>query len=265
MRITELDSQPIHSLRHLTAVGAGVQEVALPFLRASVAGLPDNIDALLATSDLQGRAFDGRLLGVAVAEELAHLADRGQVPPGDRCGVLLAGDLYSASPPRRGASGDVRAVWQVFANWARWVCGVAGNHDLFSDKPDAPALAAFRHQSGGGLLDAETTERDGLRIAGLSGIIGRPGRPWRRSEAHFIEAFAGLVAAEPDILLCHEGPGRAGREQGGVPMLDELLVSARREILCVRGHMFWQEALLAGDGPRQVLNVDSRVVILQRI
>lgn len=264
MRITDLNSQPIYALRHLTAVGGGVQEVLLPFLRASVAGLPEHIDALVATADLQGRTIDGRLLGVAVAEELAQLAERGQIPRGDRCGVLLAGDLYSASPPRRGANGDVRAVWDAFAGWARWVCGVAGNHDLFSDKPNAPALAAFRRQSGCGLLDAETIERDGLRIAGLSGIIGRPGRPWRRAEAHFIEAFAGLVAAGPDILLCHEGPGRASREQGGVPLLDELLVAARREILCVRGHMFWEEALLAGDGLRQVLNVDSRVVVLQR-
>lgn len=264
MRITELNSQPIHSLRHLTASGAGVQEVALPFLRASVAGLPEHIDALVATSDLQGLTFDGRLLGVAVAEELAYLSGRGEIPLGDRCGVLLAGDLYSANPPRRGASGDVRPVWDAFASWARWVCGVAGNHDLFSERPDAPALAAFRRQSGPGLLDGETIERDGLRISGLSGIIGRPGRPWRRTEAQFVEAFAGLVAAEPDILLCHEGPGRASREQGGIPMLDELLASARRPILCVRGHMFWEEALLRGEGPRQVLNVDSRVVILHR-
>jgi Icc protein len=103
-------------------------------LRGRVDGLPDGLEAVVLASDLQGRALADphasedvplRLLGEAVADELHTLAELEEIPPPERMGVALAGDLYAAPDARkRGATGDVRSVWRAFARRGfRWVVG----------------------------------------------------------------------------------------------------------------------------------------------
>ncbi|KIG12339.1 hypothetical protein DB30_01571 [Enhygromyxa salina] len=81
---------------------------------------------MIVTADLQGRALPDRhapedtalpLLGEAVAEELHTLAQCQEIPPLDRVGVVLAGDLCAVPDARKmGASGDMRPVWRASSN-----------------------------------------------------------------------------------------------------------------------------------------------------
>ncbi len=127
-----------------------MESVELPLLEGEVDVLPSGLDALILTGDLQGIAPSWStgstgLLGVRLAEELVELSEQGVLPYPERTGVVLAGDLYSAPGANiRGASGDVRAVWEAFADAFRWVAGVQGitmcsvraetGHDLSLDR-----------------------------------------------------------------------------------------------------------------------------------
>jgi Icc protein len=98
---------------HAAARGGGTEGVQLVVERLRVDLLPAGCDAVLVAGDLQGIApslLGGRpgLLGIAVADYLEIWADSGLLPPPDRVGILLTGDLYSApAADRRGASGGV--------------------------------------------------------------------------------------------------------------------------------------------------------------
>lgn len=125
------------------------------FFRLFVLNLPAGIEAVVATSDLQGREGPGtepknsRLLGQAVAEEIELLSSLRELPPLANTGVILAGDLYAREGlDRRGGSGDAREVWRGFAERCRWVSGVAGNHDLFGNTPSVPDFKAFLKSDG---------------------------------------------------------------------------------------------------------------------
>ncbi len=191
MKILKLDEKPFHRMRFLNAAkGGGVESQTLPFLRGVVDQLPDTIDALLLTSDLQGVVKFGdatRLLGEDVASIYSDLADREQLPPPDRTGVLLAGDLYAAPQgDKRGASGDVRSVWQAFAQSFQWVVGVEGNHDRFGTELERSALMKHPNIH---LLNHDTVQFDTDRIGGVSGIMGDPKKPGRRDEAEFLSSL----------------------------------------------------------------------------
>ncbi|WP_440111603.1 hypothetical protein [Paenibacillus sp. QZ-Y1] len=55
MRILTLDDQPIEQFTYLNAIPGGeVVEAQLPIYHGTVTGLPDGVDALIVTSDLQG-------------------------------------------------------------------------------------------------------------------------------------------------------------------------------------------------------------------
>ena len=127
--------QSIHRLRFLNADrGGGVVSEFLEFSTAKVDSLPEGLEAVVLTSDLQGVVSSWRdgganvLVGVEVAGELAELADARKIPALENTGIVFAGDLYSApAGDKRGATGDVR---EAFSELNRWVVGVPGNHDL---------------------------------------------------------------------------------------------------------------------------------------
>ncbi|MEV4637549.1 hypothetical protein AB0J80_09375 [Actinoplanes sp. NPDC049548] len=175
--------------------------------RVPVDELPLGCDALLATGGLQGVAAsplggDPGLLGIAVADYLGVWAESGLLPPPDRVGVLLTGDLYSApGADRRGASGAVLDVWLAFAAaGCPMVYGVAGNHD---EVTAAQVADLGPHVA---LLDGDRRSFGDITIAGISGIIGDPGRPLRRTETDFLSLVEKLTKPPVDVLLLHEGP-----------------------------------------------------------
>jgi 3',5'-cyclic-AMP phosphodiesterase len=257
VRIESIDDEPVAELHYLNASRRGGTEVCrLRIERARASGLPDGLDALVATSDLQGivpspRGGEATLLGVAVADLLDELAFDGMLPPAQRCGALLAGDLYSVPEAnRRGGHGDVAAVWHAFADLFAWVVGVAGNHDDVA----GVATGATVHA-----LDGETVLCDGLRIGGVGLIAGNPLKTGRRAPDEQL-ARIDLVAGEDiDILLLHEGPCGDGEQPGSAAIRES--VEAGCVPLTVCGHVHWARPVAEHAGG-QILNVDTRVIVI---
>jgi hypothetical protein len=268
MRILTIEDTPIHTWRYLNAAPRGGTEVqTLPLLRATVDALPEDVETLIALSDLQGMAphalRDGAaaLLGELLADELALMGEVGDLPHPSRTGILLAGDLFSnATADVRGASGDVRDVWKAFASQFRWVAGVAGNHDTFGSHRERER---FLQQPGLHLLDGQVVDLDGLRVGGVSYIIGRPDKLGRREQGAQLERVEEVLVQDPEVLLLHEGPDDPTHEQRGNPFIREA-VTAWSELLVICGHCHWDTPLTTLASGTQVLNVDTRAVLLQR-
>ena len=276
-RLMLVDTKPefIHAIPSVNcAPGArGVMRWPIGVERYRVRGLPEAIDALILTSDLQGVDRDDvevvhrRLVGHSVAEHLEALCARGMLPETKRCGVLLSGDLFAIkSLQKRGGLGDVIPVWQAFADRFRWVAGVAGNHDAFGEVCD---LAPLQDLSGCHGLDASMVNLDELTLGGVSGVIGTSPRPWRRSGAQFTRALEEVLDLSPDVVLLHHPPALAGLPASGDADITATIEKHARGlsfVLC--GHVHWPAAVRHLEGAGQplipIINVDHRVVVLQR-
>ena len=267
MRVVQIDAEPVHVLEYQDAApGGGTQLRTLPILHGTAEGLPAGLDAVLVTSDLQGRARLGSrggvsaLLGEVVAEELTALGELETLPAAAFTGVILAGDLYAApGADKMGATGDVRAVWRAFAAGFRWVVGVAGNHDLFGSSQER---SRFEREPGVHLLDGDCVVLDGLRVGGVGGICGNPKKENRREPEAFVRTIQQVLANRPHALVLHEGP------DGGLPGLrgnaDVRAAVDARKTLVICGHCHWHAPLVTLAGGTQVLNVDARAVVLER-
>lgn len=268
MRILTLDVTPSHRWSYLEAAPRGGARTAwFPLLRGTVDALPEELSALLVLSDLQGvaphRAFDGEmaLLGEMLADEVALLGELGELPPPGSVGVVLAGDLYSAPGANvRGASGDVRSVWQSFARYFRWVVGVAGNHDTFGGSREQ---VRFQQRPGIHLLDGDVVELEGLRFGGVGSIIGNSDKPGRREESEHLRRIDETLRERPELLVLHQGPDVEGTSLRGSPVIREC-VQKHADLLVVCGHAHWESPLATLPGGVQVLNVDSRAVLLEQ-
>lgn len=274
MRITCVEPTPFAEIPYLNALKGGrIEEVALPLFRGQVAGLPPELDGLVAAADLQGRESTptgpGRLLGERLADELVRLAVAGAVPDPARTGVLLAGDLYTVPQlERRGGAGDPSSVWRAFANRFRWVAGVAGNHDDYGGR----TAGAVGDGGEAYLLDGDTVSLDRLKIGGVGGIVGSPTRLNRKPAARFQHLFERVLEGRPEVLVCHEGPDFPRLRARGNSALRELLElwAAVAEgggaplPLVVCGHCWWPEVMVELTGGVQVLKVDARAVVLTR-
>lgn len=200
--ICRLEGKIFYKERGDAIPGGEVIQAQLPIYHGTLAGLPEGIDALIVTSDLQGivpvmekesdaasdRESVDKLLGEMLPAYIRLLMEVEwlELDP-QKVGVLLCGDMY-ALPGKRGASGNPVPVWLAFRAAFGWVAGVHGNHDLTDDADahrlhrsegihcmDGPAAILSAGPLPGGL--APHAARLGqLRIAGLGGGIGRPGR-----------------------------------------------------------------------------------------
>ena len=241
----------------------------VPVFHARVDQLSKELDAVIVTADLQGRelfpagqhgpAQGLRLLGDVMPEKLVPCLDRLKVNSGDRVGAILAGDFYTCPDLKgRGGTGDVTSVWQAFADEYRWVVGVAGNHDTFgeSGKPFSRTNAHF--------LDGNRTEVDGIRFAGISGVVGSPRKNFRRTHENFVYELDEILQVQTDIAVRHDGPD-APAESGCRGIEDvRKVVDRRRPGLVVRGHCHWPMPFVELSCGVQDLNVDATVAILTR-
>lgn len=272
MKITSIHPIPNENYPYFQAAAsrdalgqsAALVPAQIPIFKAKTDSLPEALDALLLTSDLQGLAIENgrqRLLGTAIAEwlqiflkiEMPHLRP-------ERTGIVLAGD-YFALPDRRGGKGDVREVWRSFQKHFRWVVGVGGNHDDFGN--DLAALPQFRHETSIFYLENEKIELDGLKIGGVSGVVGDAGKHLRLPETEFAQRVEQQLRHRPDLLLLHQNPFHEDTPNKGGQFLKTLLLR-RPEQLTVCGHAIWREPLVEYPNGAQVLNVGERVVILER-
>jgi calcineurin-like phosphoesterase family protein len=271
MRVTWISTEPLAELPYLNAGRrkGEILEDRLPVFDALVDRLPSGLDALVATADLQfrerpnGKHHNGlRLLGETAPGWLSEeiLPQLGVNDP-ERVGALLCGDFYTVPAlDKRGGIGDVTDVWRCFREAFGWTAGVAGNHDSFG--PEAAPRPRFSPQRGYFFLDEDVAETAGLRVAGVGGVIGDPKRLQRRCEEDYLNAFAAVLDHRPDVLLCHDGPEGAERGQAGSPTVREI-VEVYPPGLIVRGHAHWSNPLATLANGAQVLNVDSRVIILR--
>lgn len=270
MQILGTADVPVFSVGYRSAThGRGAVDVTLAVERVFTADLPGSLSALLVTSDLQGWTTTGQgqvLLGVALAEAMAaYCCARGI--PRSGVGVLLAGDLFAIDDMnQRGGVGDVRPVWRAFGARAAFVAGVAGNHDAFGR--DAAELRAFTQEEGLTLLDVGTpglpssVECCGLRIAGVSGIVGNPLRPWRKEPDAFLEAVATAIGTAPDVLLLHQNPALPGVRRDEQTRLTQLLAAAARGLV-VFGHAYSPQPRMTL-GRCQLLATEGRAFWLER-
>ncbi|HEY4223785.1 MAG TPA: metallophosphoesterase [Myxococcota bacterium] len=265
MRILDLDTAPFHALDYRSAKRGGGSERAVCEMFAGVVDvLPDHVDALVITGDLQGVVGFGaatRLLGAELAIELASLSLDGALPPLERVGCIIAGDMYSApAADERGASGDVRAVWSALGASLAFVAGVAGNHDSFGTRHERAVLAAM---PGVHLLDGDVVELGGAQVGGVSGIVGDPKRVQRKELDTFLALTRAVLTAEADLLVLHEGPSGGDGQRGNATVRDAIIDAASAPVLVACGHVHWRAPLADISALVQVLNVDGRVVVLR--
>ncbi|BAZ51168.1 hypothetical protein NIES4103_38170 [Nostoc sp. NIES-4103] len=265
MHLRNISAQPIHhfNVASVCPGGSGFEWIDIPLLSAVSDDLPDSLDAILIAGDLQ--AIDNpfvpveerRLAGEAIAEQLVTLAESQLIPQLNNTGVLLTGDLYTdPTLKKRGQTGNVLSVWNSFAQSFRWVVGVAGNHDLF----DKQAISLWKPQ----LIHGTAISKDGLCIAGISGIVGNSNKPWRVPQKQHAKWLKELLGQSPDILLFHEGPSSPDETRPGNASILKQLNKLRYTSLVVSGHVHWRHPLSGEPPSLQVLNVDSRIVLVTR-
>ncbi len=265
------NARQLFSLPAVNAAPGGrrTEHVSIPVLHFPARFDTPDLDALLILADLQCYdridvpEADRTLMSHVVCREIAALGAAGLLPAPDRTGVLLAGDLYAIpSVTERGGTGDVDALWHAFADAFRWVAGVAGNHDLFRGEARFPT--DLLHRDNVHPLDGDVVNVDGLTVGGISGIPGKPRKPWRYDERMWAERADRVFADPLDILLLHQGPKGAARGCRGELVVNQTLESARHTPHVVAfGHCQWPIVLEDRD-EMQWLNVDSRVVVLLR-
>ncbi|MEZ4427740.1 MAG: hypothetical protein R3A51_08655 [Nannocystaceae bacterium] len=253
MKIAAIDDEVVAALSCVVpeARGRGVREAVITTLFGRVDALPGRLQGLVLTSDLQARERGGagRAIGVALAEQLVGVCrGRGLAP--SRVGVVLAGDLYTAATlERRFGVGDVSDVWDAFAARFAWVTGVLGNVDRL------PPAARKRHR----LLEGDAITLDGLRIAGVGGIIGDARMENRRPQEVVEREFASALRGAPDLLVLHEGPSVPGVGLPGSDVVRRALRDFTGVVVC--GHCTWPRPLAAVRGAT-VINTDGRCVVL---
>jgi len=256
--------------------GGGTELRTLAVTCALVARLPNPLEGLILTADLQGREWvmpeetgtdpyevlgrEGpRLLGEVVAQELARLSTEGILPDAARTGVILAGDFWAEpGSSRRGGLGDVGPVWDAFRRRFRWVAGVLGNHDKIDDHQRGIEDSDFGGEIH--LLDGQVITLDGLTIGGISGIIGKPSKLLRRSEDEYLALLEKVLESRPELVVLHEAPALPGCK--GRPSVRTVLNRCVRTVL-VCGHCYWGMPIQSLAGGTQVCNVDSRVLVLR--
>lgn len=240
---------------------------SLSVFHGRVAHLPEGLDAVVVTADLQGRELHAkmkstthglRLLGEVMPEIIVEYLDALGVNSTANVGSILAGDFYTYPDLRgRGGTGDVTTVWQAFADTFQWVIGVAGNHDTFGErgKPFSRTNAFF--------LDGDRKSLSGWEFAGLSGVIGNPMKNFRRNHDDFLCSLDDLITPKTDVLIMHDGPSGG---QTGFRGIEEALeiIETRCPQLVVRGHCHWPKPLVEVGNGVQILNVDQTVVVLTR-
>ena len=268
MRIVELHPEPIKVFDFLNAGRRPNQFYVdtLPVYLAEVDQLPDDLEAIVVTADLQGREVfpdrrksdQLRLLGEVLPEMLRSTLTGIGIADDANVAAILAGDFYTYPDLKgRGGTGDVTQVWHSFADEYYWVAGVAGNHDTFGQSKRMSGSRAHVH-----FLDGDRITISGFEIAGLSGVIGNPKKNFRRTEEQFLSTVEQLLMSKTDILVMHDGPDGAKPGYRGIQEV-RLIVEFTKPQLVIRGHSHWPEPLVELANGVQVLNVDATVVILK--
>jgi len=263
MRITSLELKIIEKLNYKTVLPLGDKpcNIELPFIKGEISGLPDDLDAIIVTSDLQGLVVDNgkeELLGEVLPEFLKLFleVEFPDLKP-EKIGIFLCGDFF-ATLTKRGGLGDVRNVWNKFNLNFKWVAGISGNHDSFGTTIEFEKL---KSSEGIYYITKETIKIGNLKISGISGIIGKPEKPNRIMEEEYLKLLEKLLSKEPDVLLLHQTPDFPALNLRGNSKIRDILEKCESTLVFC-GHNHWQHPLVDLKNKTQILNADSRVIIL---
>ncbi|WP_173911892.1 metallophosphoesterase [Acinetobacter sp. Marseille-Q1618] len=263
IKITQINLEPFEYLEYFTIPHAilTAQKFQLPIYQGEVEGLSHSIDSMVVTSDLQGICHfehqHSELLGVVLAEILPSMYDI-YFPDLkiQKSWAFLCGDLY-ANLEKRGSSGNPIQVWQDFSKHFQHVIGIAGNHDDFGQDLDQLQKIENIH-----FLESDIIQLDGIKIAGLSGVIGRIDKNFRRSESDYLKILERFLKQKPDITLTHLSPYFEEYNFLGEVQLTNLLEKYSENLLFC-GHSHWETSqAITLKNATQVLNVDTKVFIL---
>ncbi len=262
IRINEILEKPIEEIPFLTISQNSFepQIYNLPIYVGFVENLPKTVDAIVATSDLQGIVIQNDkeiLLGEILAKTFPILFEM-YFPNLElkRSIAILCGDLYT-NLLKRGTSGNPINVWKEFSEIFKWTIGVAGNHDDFGDRIDE-----LNQLTNVKLLLNETISVDKLTISGLSGIIGRSDKNFRLRDIDYYNSITKLIKKNPDFLLTHLSPAINSKQFIGDEKLTVILENGN-PLISFCGHVHWDTnhpVVLANE--TQVLNLDTKVYIL---
>ncbi len=251
MRINRIETTPFDTLPYRASGRGEVRRETLPFFLAYSDQMPDGIDVIVATSDLQGREFDehqNRLIGEAVAERLKEHELSGVI--GEVGAVFLSGDLYdSPTLHKLGSSGDVSDVHAAFNSLFPNVFAVHGNHDVVKTEPKHTVV-----------MDGNVVQLSNIRIGGVCGICGKPTKNQRKTPEQYDELLTNVLVRQPHVVLLHQSPKGNNDSQIGHEPTRELLEQSGSALI-VSGHCHWED-MLCDIGKNQILNVDSRVVVI---
>lgn len=243
--------ETIHTLRFLSSGKERPERRLLEISLVRYAWEKPSAPCFLATADLQGRELgkQNRLLGELVAEEVAFLQELGSLPTLDFC--LLGGDFYDYPDcHKRGGSGDVTSALNALSTLAPVSYAVLGNHDTITPLALAPTVI---------ILDGTRAAVSGLTVGGVSGIVGDPERPQRKTEPAFLKALETATTPQADFLLLHQGPeGPTERHRGWQEL--NIALGRKKDLLVVFGHCYWPEPFHR-EGENLFCNVDDRVLI----
>jgi Icc-related predicted phosphoesterase len=272
MKITRLNPYPTETVPYLNAMPRsrqtvagmkGVERTFLPITIGYVEGMPAHLQGLIVASDLQGKVKNPqtrelRLLGEVLPEILKLIIEIELGLDPLKFGAVLAGDMF-AMLEKRGGLGDVIPVWEAFRGEFKWVAGVAGNHDSFGETSED--LDKFRNRAHMHLLEGRTTDLDGLRLGGVSGIIGPTRKLNRLSPDDFTDQLLKVQSQSPAMMVLHEGPDHPSTSSPGNSLVRECLELAAPSLV-VCGHRHWDAPLQTLPNGVQVLNSDARAFIL---
>ena len=100
-----------------------------------------------------------------------------------------------------------------------------------------------------------------LEVGGISGIIGNNNKINRLAESDFLKYLKRILLKQPKLLLLHQGPDFPQKALMGDSKIREIIEQSPVNLI-VCGHCHWHIPLVTFDNGTQILNVDSRVVIL---
>ena len=253
MNVLDVETKAFHEVNYRTSGRNGhIRTVTLPFHRVYVDKLPGDCTSLCAMADLQGRevSTSNRLVGEYVAEELSVLVERGHLPAIDL--ILLTGDFFDYPDLKKlGGTGDVTSVYIKFSELFDSVVGVYGNHDEIEESmlPENCTV-----------LDIQSLDISGVRVGGVSGIVGNPKRHMRKQQGEFVKAVEKVLKQKIDLLIAHQGPSGEEEEERGDFLLRESLATGG-ETLYIFGHCHWK-TFHRTLGQNHLLNVDNRVLVI---
>lgn len=235
---------------------------SLPILAGDYKAGEEAPEYLIVASDLQGlvpQEEGYQLMGEVLPTYLQLVLEESyELTEKDRIGVILAGDLYT-HPSKRGASGEVGAVWKAFKEAFDWVAGVAGNHDRLEE------LEEEFWEENAFLLHQNQLEIQGLTLAGIGGIIGNPSKPQRTASQEYLKSLQQLLKKQPNLLILHETPDYPPLGYIGNAAIREVLEQALiNNTTLITGHCHWEEPWVQLDNGLTIINTDARVLILEK-